>query len=100
MHLYIYIYIYIYIYVMFIDGVVTYPNEPSSSVIMFIYMYVYCCQAKRGVVLTARVHPGESNGSWMMKGVLDFLTGSSDDAKVCVCVCMCMCVCLCICVFP
>lgn len=29
---------------------------------------------RKGVVLTARVHPGESVGSWMMKGALDFLT--------------------------
>ena len=39
-------------------------------------------QAKRAVVLTSRVHPGETNGSWMMKGLLDFLTGDSADAKV------------------
>ena len=39
-------------------------------------------QTKRGVVVTARVHPGETNGSWMMKGLLDFLTGPSDDAKI------------------
>ncbi|XP_072326681.1 cytosolic carboxypeptidase 4 [Scyliorhinus torazame] len=30
------------------------------------------------VVLTARVHPGESNASWVMKGTLEFLV--SDDA--------------------
>ena len=29
---------------------------------------------RKGVVLTARVHPGESVGSWMMKGAIDFLT--------------------------
>lgn len=32
---------------------------------------------KQGVVLTARIHPGESNSSYMMKGVIDFLI--SDD---------------------
>lgn len=32
---------------------------------------------KKGVVISGRVHPGEANASWMMKGVLDFLTGDS-----------------------
>ena len=34
------------------------------------------------MVLTARVHPGETNSSWMMKGLLDYLTSSAPDAKV------------------
>ncbi|CAM9151585.1 unnamed protein product, partial [Phaeothamnion confervicola] len=37
-------------------------------------------QADPGVVLSARVHPGETNASWMMKGILDFLTGPSLEA--------------------
>ncbi|CAF98247.1 unnamed protein product, partial [Tetraodon nigroviridis] len=37
---------------------------------------------KKNVVVTARVHPGETNGSWMMEGFLDFLLGDSDDARL------------------
>ena len=43
-------------------------------------MFVW--QAKHGVVVTARVHPGETNSSWMMKGLLDYLTSNAADAKV------------------
>jgi hypothetical protein len=34
---------------------------------------------RKGVFLTARVHPGESVGSWMMKGVIDFLTDETNE---------------------
>lgn len=34
---------------------------------------------RKGVFLTARVHPGESVGSWMMKGVIDYLTDEKND---------------------
>ncbi|XP_055899495.1 cytosolic carboxypeptidase 2-like isoform X31 [Biomphalaria glabrata] len=37
---------------------------------------------KKAVVVTSRVHPGESNSSWMLKGFLDFVTSSSPDAKL------------------
>ncbi|XP_037378155.1 cytosolic carboxypeptidase 2 isoform X2 [Talpa occidentalis] len=38
--------------------------------------------AKKAVVLSARVHPGESNGSWVMKGFLDFILSNSPDAQL------------------
>ncbi|XP_046856969.1 cytosolic carboxypeptidase 2-like isoform X2 [Xenia sp. Carnegie-2017] len=37
---------------------------------------------KRAVVLTARVHPGETNSSWIMKGLLDYITSDTPDAKL------------------
>jgi murein tripeptide amidase MpaA len=37
--------------------------------------------SKKGVFISARVHPGESNSSWIMKGVIDFLTGNSNEAR-------------------
>ncbi len=34
---------------------------------------------RKGVILTARVHPGESVGSWMMKGALDYLCDENNE---------------------
>ncbi|KGL76066.1 Cytosolic carboxypeptidase 3, partial [Tinamus guttatus] len=40
-------------------------------------------EAKRkAVILTARVHPGETNSSWIMKGFLDYILGNSGNAQV------------------
>ncbi|XP_077989987.1 uncharacterized protein LOC144444443 isoform X3 [Glandiceps talaboti] len=36
---------------------------------------------KKGVVVSARVHPGETNSSWMMKGLLEFITSNAPEAK-------------------
>lgn len=36
---------------------------------------------KKAVIISARVHPGESPASWMMKGLMDFITGDSYVAK-------------------
>jgi hypothetical protein len=32
------------------------------------------------IMLTSRVHPGESNASWIMTGVLDFLVSCDENA--------------------
>ncbi len=34
------------------------------------------------VILCARVHPGEAPSSWIMRGVIEFLTGDSEVAAV------------------
>ena len=37
---------------------------------------------KKYIVLSARVHPGESNSSWIMKGVLHYLTSDHPNAQL------------------
>ncbi|KAL0218314.1 hypothetical protein RCL1_009162 [Eukaryota sp. TZLM3-RCL] len=39
-------------------------------------------KTRKGVVISARVHPGETNSSFIMKGIIDYLTGPSLDAKI------------------
>lgn len=36
---------------------------------------------KKAIVLTARVHPGETNSSYMIKGTIDFLLSNSHQAR-------------------
>ncbi|XP_030564483.1 cytosolic carboxypeptidase Nna1 isoform X2 [Drosophila novamexicana] len=36
---------------------------------------------KKSIVVSARVHPSETPSSWMMKGLMDFITGDSTVAK-------------------
>eukprot|EP00054_Salpingoeca_dolichothecata_P030847 m.254508 g.254508 ORF g.254508 m.254508 type:complete len:1047 (+) comp26731_c1_seq3:106-3246(+) len=38
--------------------------------------------SRKGVFVTARVHPGETNASWMMKGLIDFLLSDDADAAI------------------
>lgn len=37
---------------------------------------------KKAIVISARVHPGESNSSHVMQGVIDFLLSDSTEAKL------------------
>ena len=34
------------------------------------------------VILTSRVHPGESNASWVMKGIIDYLLSDEPAARI------------------
>lgn len=36
---------------------------------------------RKSVILTSRVHPGESNSSWIMQGAIDFLVSDEETAK-------------------
>ena len=37
---------------------------------------------RRVIVLSSRVHPGETNASWIMHGLLDYLTSQSKEAQL------------------
>jgi murein tripeptide amidase MpaA len=37
---------------------------------------------RKAVILTARVHPGETNSSFIIQGIIDFLTGPEKAAKI------------------
>lgn len=37
---------------------------------------------KKAIVLTARVHPGESNSSFIMEGIIKYLTSNTREAKI------------------
>lgn len=50
-------------------------DETDSRLSMPLY------KRKKYVIIMARVHPGESNGSFMMQGLIKFLCGDSHSAK-------------------
>ena len=37
-------------------------------------------KARKGIILMARIHPGESNSSFIMQGAINFLISDSSDA--------------------
>lgn len=37
---------------------------------------------RKGIVISSRVHPGESGSSYMMKGIIDYLVGPSLGARL------------------
>ncbi|KAM8972307.1 cytosolic carboxypeptidase 4 [Pelodytes ibericus] len=56
--------------------VVTITAQPTSK------CYIQDMKKRQYMVLTARVHPGESNASWVMKGTLEFLISSDPIAEI------------------
>ncbi|XP_069077548.1 cytosolic carboxypeptidase 4 [Pleurodeles waltl] len=51
------------------------PESKSTEQVLLLRKRPY-------MVLTARVHPGESNASWVMKGTLEFLVSNDPAAKI------------------
>ena len=42
---------------------------------------VFDIRNKKFVIITSRVHPGESPSSWIMRGILHYITGKTDTAE-------------------
>ncbi|XP_063769851.1 cytosolic carboxypeptidase 1 isoform X1 [Pseudophryne corroboree] len=57
--------------------VVTITAMPESNY----YEHVYQFRNRPYIFLTSRVHPGETNASWVMKGTLEYLMGNSSNAR-------------------
>jgi hypothetical protein len=38
-------------------------------------------RSRKAIVVSARVHPGETNSSWMMRGFIDFILSSDHHAQ-------------------
>ena len=34
------------------------------------------------VLISARIHPGESNSSWVMQGIIEYLLGETKEASL------------------
>ena len=37
-------------------------------------------EQRKAIVISARVHPGETNASWMMQGFIDYLLSNASSA--------------------
>ena len=37
---------------------------------------------RKAIIITGRVHPGESNSSYILEGMIDFICGQEREAKI------------------
>jgi len=44
--------------------------------------YIDDHKGKKVIFITARIHQGEVQGSWMAKGIIDFLIGNYSDSRI------------------
>lgn len=54
----------------------------NYNITIIIIVDVSNMSRRAGMLMSARVHPGESNSSWMMQGLIDWLTSDAPHAKV------------------
>jgi cytosolic carboxypeptidase protein 2/3 len=56
-------------------------NEVDVLIITDFFASPLELSVRKAVVLAARVHPGETQASWMLQGVIDFLVSDDEQAK-------------------
>ena len=56
--------------------------ECSRWLILSLFALAVPIEQKKFVFITARIHPGETNSSFMMRGLLEFITSDDKIAKV------------------
>lgn len=64
---------------------INYSHSPNSCDMLTITNFnndLDTTKEKKGIVITSRVHPGETQASFVMEYIIDFLTGATLEAKI------------------
>ena len=57
-------------------------NERNQKLVIRWIVLSRVIDERTYVILTSRVHPGESNASWVMKGIIDYLLSDEPTARI------------------